>query len=134
MVPFPFYPFLFKRPFKCWVLNPLGLLLRAAQNGCLVARVPFKRSLSFPLISPKYPNSKISALLAFQVRGNVFAAFGVRGIFWCVSCCLASWTLAGLGISVYDALMTALRKNDKTIETSRNADDTRRRIHVYIYI
>ena len=48
-------------------------------------------------------SSALQALLAFQVRGNVFAAFGVRGIFWCVSCCLASWTLAGLGISVYDS-------------------------------
>ena len=64
-----------------------------------------------------------TALLAFGVRGNVFAAFGVRGIFWCVSCCLASWTLAGLGISVYDALVTALRNNDKTMKTSRNADN-----------
>ena len=56
----------------------------------------------------------------------MFAAFGVRDIFWCVSCCLVSWTLAGLGISVYDALVTALRNNDKTIKTSRNADNKKK--------
>ena len=50
--------------------------------------------------------------------------FGCLGIFCCVSCCPASWSLAGM--SVYDALMTALRKNDKTIKTSRNADNKKK--------
>ena len=62
--------------------------------------------------------------MRFRCVGMSSLRFGCLGIFCCVSCCPASWSLAGM--SVYDALMTALRKNDKTIKTSRNADNKKK--------